>query len=210
MNLQRFAFVATSALILGCLVGGIASADTVVNYTVSGPWNGGYYPTSDPGDFISTSGTDSWTGSFTIPDMNATVISGTGGLGSGGLPTSIIVSTGTFNFTTVPEEFDPVYPRGLVEWRTNSLPDYFDLKSTDFQTFVNNGHTWSDVVNNGAFNFVSLDYVKGDSNLGDGGASASFGTITFFTAVPEPSTYAMALAGLGFTGYSMFRRRKRA
>ena len=29
-------------------------------------------------------------------------------------------------------------------------------------------------------------------------------------AVPEPSTYAMALAGLGFTGYSMFRRRKRA
>ena len=28
--------------------------------------------------------------------------------------------------------------------------------------------------------------------------------------VPEPSTYAMALAGLGLTGYSMFRRRKRA
>ena len=28
--------------------------------------------------------------------------------------------------------------------------------------------------------------------------------------VPEPSTYAMAFAGLGFTGYSMFRRRKRA
>jgi hypothetical protein len=40
------------------------------------------------------------------------VISGTGGLGSGGLPTSIIVSTGTFNFTTVPEEFDPVSPGG--------------------------------------------------------------------------------------------------
>jgi hypothetical protein len=29
-------------------------------------------------------------------------------------------------------------------------------------------------------------------------------------AVPEPSTCALALAGLGFTGYSMFRRRKRA
>jgi len=28
--------------------------------------------------------------------------------------------------------------------------------------------------------------------------------------VPEPSTYAMALAGLAFGGYSMFRRRKRA
>jgi formylglycine-generating enzyme required for sulfatase activity len=29
-------------------------------------------------------------------------------------------------------------------------------------------------------------------------------------AVPEPSTYAMALAGLAFSGYSMFRSRKRA
>jgi hypothetical protein len=29
-------------------------------------------------------------------------------------------------------------------------------------------------------------------------------------AVPEPSTYCMALAGLGFTGYSMWRRRKRS
>jgi len=30
------------------------------------------------------------------------------------------------------------------------------------------------------------------------------------TAVPEPSTYAMALAGLACGGYSMFRRRKQA
>ena len=28
--------------------------------------------------------------------------------------------------------------------------------------------------------------------------------------VPEPSTYAMALAGIAFGGYTMFRRRKRA
>ncbi|MFM8497539.1 MAG: PEP-CTERM sorting domain-containing protein, partial [Planctomycetia bacterium] len=31
-----------------------------------------------------------------------------------------------------------------------------------------------------------------------------------FTAVPEPSTYAMALAGLASGGYSMWRRRNRA
>ena len=38
------------------------------------------------------------------------------------------------------------------------------------------------------------------------------GNIQNFTVVPvpEPSTCVMALAGLGFTGYSMFRRRKRA
>jgi hypothetical protein len=29
-------------------------------------------------------------------------------------------------------------------------------------------------------------------------------------ALPEPSTYAMALAGLACGGYSLFRRRKRA
>jgi autotransporter-associated beta strand protein len=42
---------------------------------------------------------------------------------------------------------------------------------------------------------------------GDYLPSSSFVTIT---AVPEPSTYAMALAGLACGGYSMFRRRKRA
>jgi hypothetical protein len=36
-------------------------------------------------------------------------------------------------------------------------------------------------------------------------------TIRFsFAAVPEPCTYAMAFAGLAYTGYSMWRRRKRA
>ncbi|MEI7781523.1 MAG: PEP-CTERM sorting domain-containing protein [Planctomycetota bacterium] len=30
-----------------------------------------------------------------------------------------------------------------------------------------------------------------------------------FTAVPEPSTYAMGLAGLACGGYSVWRRRKR-
>ena len=33
---------------------------------------------------------------------------------------------------------------------------------------------------------------------------------SFVAAVPEPSTYAMALAGLACGGYSLFRRRKRA
>jgi hypothetical protein len=33
---------------------------------------------------------------------------------------------------------------------------------------------------------------------------------SFVTGVPEPSTYAMALAGLACGGYSMFRRRKQA
>ena len=43
------------------------------------------------------------------------------------------------------------------------------------------------------------------------GQSATFNSATgFITVVPEPSTYAMALAGLACGGYTMFRRRKRA
>jgi autotransporter-associated beta strand protein len=43
------------------------------------------------------------------------------------------------------------------------------------------------------------------------GQSATFNPVTgFITVVPEPSTYAMALAGLACGGYSMLRRRKRA
>jgi autotransporter-associated beta strand protein len=43
------------------------------------------------------------------------------------------------------------------------------------------------------------------------GQSATFNPATgFITVVPEPSTCAMALAGLACGGYSMFRRRKRA
>jgi hypothetical protein len=43
------------------------------------------------------------------------------------------------------------------------------------------------------------------------GQSATFNPVTgFITVVPEPSIYAMALAGLACGGYSMLRRRNRA
>jgi formylglycine-generating enzyme required for sulfatase activity len=43
-----------------------------------------------------------------------------------------------------------------------------------------------------------------------GGISEGSGLGFRIAAVPEPSTYAMAFAGLGCGGYSMWRRRKRA
>jgi hypothetical protein len=57
-----------------------------------------------------------------------------------------------------------------------------------------------------------IDYARTSSAglanfTGDYLPSSSFVTIT---AVPEPATYAMALAGLACGGYSLFRRRKRA
>jgi hypothetical protein len=66
--------------------------------------------------------------------------------------------------------------------------------------------------------FANTGGVSGDFNsvvwsgLADG-QSASFNASTGFisiTAVPEPSTCVMALAGLACGGYSIWRRRKRA
>ena len=48
-------------------------------------------------------------------------------------------------------------------------------------------------------------------SLGSGGTGyPPLGYSSTITAVPEPSTYTMAVAGLACGGYSMFRRRKRA
>ena len=44
----------------------------------------------------------------------------------------------------------------------------------------------------------------------DGNGSGVVVDAIGITALPEPSTYAMALAGLACGGYTMFRRRKRA
>ena len=48
--------------------------------------------------------------------------------------------------------------------------------------------------------------------VGDGNSGTAFGdlALTSMVAVPEPSTYAMALAGLACGGFSMWRRRKQA
>ena len=65
-------------------------------------------------------------------------------------------------------------------------------------------------ANSGGFagNFSSVAW----SGLADG-QSASFDASTGYISimgVPEPSTYAMALAGIACGGYSMWRRRKRS
>jgi hypothetical protein len=44
----------------------------------------------------------------------------------------------------------------------------------------------------------------------NGGDATDTVTVNLINPVPEPSTYAMALAGLARGGYSLFRRRKRA
>ena len=61
------------------------------------------------------------------------------------------------------------------------------------------------LVSTDPINSITLEYLGSDE------AFVTTGQITLgVAAVPEPSTYAMALAGLACGGFSMWRRRKRA
>lgn len=68
------------------------------------------------------------------------------------------------------------------------------------------GTSWTNytTANGLGSNMVKSVYADADGIYAgtEGGVSIA--------AVPEPSTYAMALAGLACGGYSLFRRRKRA
>jgi hypothetical protein len=67
---------------------------------------------------------------------------------------------------------------------------------------VTNGFTMLDTFRNNIPNY--------SNSAGPPVSYAVFAMSFGFEAVPEPSTYAMALTGLACGGYTMFRRRKRA
>ena len=71
---------------------------------------------------------------------------------------------------------------------------------------ANGGGSWTNYT---TANGLGSDGVRGvfaDDNY----VYAATSNGLSIAAVPEPSTYAMALAGIAFGGYSMWRRRKRA
>jgi hypothetical protein len=75
---------------------------------------------------------------------------------------------------------------------------YANGTTNNFYT-VSNGFVALDTFRNNTANYTNN--TNSHPTL-----SIAFGT----TVVPEPSTYAMALAGLGYGGFTMWRRRKRA
>jgi formylglycine-generating enzyme required for sulfatase activity len=63
----------------------------------------------------------------------------------------------------------------------------------------------------GSWNSLAFDLSSSSRPTNDPSDESDFGfRLASPVAVPEPSTYAMALAGLACGGYSMLRRRKRA
>jgi formylglycine-generating enzyme required for sulfatase activity len=99
---------------------------------------------------------------------------------------------------------------------TNGGPgayDTFDM-SGNLSEWVSgaSGHPDDARLRGGAFweyadYYVSSEYSQGRAASGED-ISSGF-RLASPVAVPEPSTYAMALAGIACGGYSMFRRRKR-
>jgi len=119
-------------------------------------------------------------------------------------------TTGAFDFTS----FD------LVSLEPNNIPLVFDPETEFFgpdpnaiptltiTSSLGQTQTWSGAGGNvgvQTMNWSGVDWVDFTSQY----AKAYVSSLEV-TAVPEPSTYAMALAGLTCGGYSLIRRRNRA
>jgi len=81
--------------------------------------------------------------------------------------------------------------------------------SSSFSWFANLANTVPTAQNLSGWTNAGTDRSSDGGSTWSDNTPATTSSISI-NAVPEPSTYAMALAGLACGGYSMFRRRKRA
>jgi hypothetical protein len=100
-----------------------------------------------------------------------------------------------------------IYFYGLLfQFHFNGITDPFSFTSMTVTSTIDG--TGGNVTLNRQNGGASMQAQ--DTNYSGPGTEPYASLISVPTAVPEPSTYAMALAGLACGGYSMFRRRKRA
>jgi formylglycine-generating enzyme required for sulfatase activity len=88
--------------------------------------------------------------------------------------------------------------------QNGNVSQWNDLNGTSGSSRGVRGGYWND---DGAF---VLSSSFSDSNAPSSGYSNIGFRLASPVAVPEPSTYCMALAGLACGGYSLFHRRKQA
>jgi hypothetical protein len=210
------------ALVAGCFLGTSAKAE-LFTYTLSG--------SSITGTLGSTGFTGaSW--SMTMTADPATVISGTYSVGPGGSTKfpykyvagspHVTINTGssTLTATLVPATVGNTV--GLISYGvstnlTNTYNQFQELSPAAVSPPSLSLGVSSASLNSldaiGSFGVNQYQNATASFNTDQGTLSlnSSFSNITgsfTITAVPEPSTYAMALAGLACGGWQMFRRRR--
>jgi hypothetical protein len=135
-------------------------------------------------------------------------------IGSFGVP--VYLASGTL--ITPSDTVTGLWSGSLLSPINEFLTDPFFFDTAVWTGTLPNGSNAGSFTLGSGSGFGSLPGLSNKSNSEwvETGATPStfsnnmYGISQVLTAVPEPSTYAMALAGLACGGYSIFRRRKRA
>jgi hypothetical protein len=187
-----------------------AGGTTVVNWTVLGGLNTsgvGFYPANNSGNgfngFIINA-----SGIFNGSNFTNNLVPATSTDGSKFSFNDSISLSGTSNvnsFVAIHSGSSDSF--GLA--MSSAFPGSSDPSYSYVLNFLSGTGSFVLPISYSAFNVGT--YSQFQPSVLDGGPYAgTFSTTLNVVAVPEPSAYAMALAGLACGGYSMFRRRKRA
>ena len=187
-----------------------AGGTTVVNWTVLGGLNTsgvGFYPVNNSGNgfngFIINA-----SGIFNGSNFTNNLVPATSTDGSKFSFNDSISLSGTSNvnsFVAIHSGSSDSF--GLA--MSSAFPGSSDPGYSYVLNFLSGTGSFVLPISYSAFNVGT--YTQFQPSVLDGGPYAgTFNTTLNVVAVPEPTTYAMALAGLACGGYSMWRRRKRA
>lgn len=151
------------------------------------------------------------------PNLSVTSVSlGLFGASVGTVPATVAIYANNFGVPAA----SPLYTSGTVNIGNTATysftfsganltngSTYWVVPQSDVSWYLNS--PFSAPVGQNSSGYVFVNTLENDGGGGWTGASSNKYSISV-QAVPEPSTYAMALAGLACGGFSMWRRRKRA
>jgi hypothetical protein len=186
-----------------------AGGTTVVNWTVLGGLNTsgvGFYPANNNGNgfngfIINASGI--FNGSYFTNDV--VPATSTDGSQFSAISPTVSSTSSVTSFVAIHSVSGDSF--GLT--MSSAFPGSSELDYAYTLNFLSGTGSFVLPISYSAFNTGT--YTQFQPSVLDGGPYAgNFNTTLNVVGVPEPSTYAMALAGLAFGGYSMFCRRKRA